>query len=114
MATQCSSAINAIYEENQGLALQIDSTDRGGLATQPSSLTYQVDCRTTNAVIIAETQIPYPAASFEFVVPDAAMVIQDEANHIEMRRITFTALASDSFATVSTYDFALRNTRLGV
>lgn len=82
-------------------------TDKSGAAQIPSSLSYRVDCETTNTEILDWTAVT-PAQTVEVQIDANLNSIVNRNNPIERKTVTFLANADPpSGAFTSTFEFDL-------
>ena len=98
----------ATVPEKTTAYLTVSFFDKAGAPAVPSSVTYRIDCVTTNAQILADTPLT-PAASIEITLTPAQNAILNQANAKESKRVTVKASYGASDGLNDEYVYVVKN-----
>ena len=98
----------ATVPEKTTAYLTVSFLDKAGAPAIPASVTYRIDCLTTNTAILADTALT-PAASIEITLTPAQNAIINQANALEAKRVTVKATYGASDALNDEYDYLVKN-----
>lgn len=101
-------AILSSINEKTTSYLTVDFLDKDGLPSAPTSVSYRVDCITTNTEIRADTAIT-PGASVEITLDSDDNLIINQDNDKELRRVTVTGVYGPKNEINSKYDYWVNN-----
>lgn len=87
--------------------LTVSFYDKAGSLAAPSSITYRIDCLTTQTVVVDDTSVS-AASSVEIQLTAANNAILGGRPR-ERRRVTVTGSYSGSQAVTHQYDYEVRN-----
>lgn len=97
--------------ENTTSWISVQFFDRAGTTpTAPASLQYRIDCSTTGNSILPLTSLS-PAASVDVPITASQNAMQNPANAMEVRRVTFVAQNVDGSTATFEYVYILINLR---
>ena len=82
--------MSGFSNEGSSKTLSVSFFDDAKTAATPESVTYRIDCLTTNTVIRGDTPVT-PASVLNIALTPADNAIVDQANSRELRRVTVTA-----------------------
>lgn len=101
-----------IFEVNERSTAYVTATflDRNGQPATPDSVTYRVDCETTDTALVALGPA-VPAASVEIVIPADANAMQNPANDFEVKLVTVAAVYGAGDQVTQQYRYRVRNLR---
>lgn len=107
----CSTFVN----ETSDVTLEINFFDKDGVATSPASLSYKVDCLTTNTVVISETSLSGVSSTvYSLTLPPLATTMISQLNESERKRVIVIFYDTNGYRNIETFDYILLNISIDV
>ncbi|MCK5613136.1 hypothetical protein KAR91_65285 [Candidatus Pacearchaeota archaeon] len=96
---------------NEGSTCYLDVSfkDKDGVLAAPTSISYRIDCITSDQEIKDDTDFGAPAASIEIEIDSADNAIIDQANNSERRLVTVTGTYGAEDKIVEEYEYDVMN-----
>lgn len=102
-------AILPVIPEGTTSYLSVTFKNKSGVATAPSSATWQAIDLDTGTSMKSSTAITPIADTVEVTIPPSVNAIHDESRKMETRRIIVIGVYGADDAVVGTFDYNLRN-----
>lgn len=93
--------------------LSVDFLDKSGVAATPTSASYSIWNKTTDASILASTSLGGLSSSMDIEITAAQNALSSRLNEREIHRVTVVSGYSDGSQLTAAYEYAVLNLSFG-